>query len=65
MFLFFFFFYRKFQHIVSASNDSFLSSNQDTDYFLCKWRLNSRSFIQPLEILLVELTKTNQHVPFF
>ena len=50
---------------MSASNDSFLSSNQDTDDFLCKWRLNSRSFIQPLEILLVELTKTNQHVPFF
>ena len=29
-----FFFYRKFQPMTSASDNSFLSSNQDTDHFL-------------------------------
>jgi len=58
----------------SAPDNSFLSSNQDTNQFLvtktpisfwCKRGLNLRSFIQPSETLAIELTRTHNMNTFF
>ena len=45
---------RKGQRIfVALFDDSSLSSNKDTNSFLCKQGLNVRSLIQPSEILVI------------
>ena len=56
---FFFFFEREFQSIASAPNSCYLSSDQDTNYFLCKREVNFRSLIKPQETLPIKLTKTH------
>ena len=55
----FFFFFRKFQPMVSTLDDNSLSSNQDTNQFWCKRELNPRSLIQSSETLPVEITETH------
>ena len=56
---FFFVVLREFQSMVSASDNSSLLSDQDTNQFWCRRVLNLRSLIQPSETLLVELTETH------
>ena len=43
----------------STSDDNFLLSDQDTNQFWCRPGLNPESFIQPLEILPIELIGTH------
>ena len=43
----------------STSDDNFLLSDQDTNQFWCRSGLNPGSFIQPLEILPIELIGTH------
>ena len=43
--------------MASAPYDRFLSSDQDTNQFLVRRRLNPKSLIQLSETLLVELTR--------
>ena len=50
--------------MASALDDSSLSSNQDMNQFWCKQGLNPMSFIQPSEILPVELIGTHMKVEF-
>ena len=50
--------------MASAPDDSSLSSNQDMNQFWCKQGLNPMSFIQPSEILPVELIGTHMKVEF-
>ena len=45
--------------MVSASDNSSLLLDQDTNQFWCRRVLNLRSLIQPSETLLVELTETH------
>ena len=55
--LFFFFFLREFQPLVSIPDDNFLLSDQDTNRFLVQVGIKPQTFIQPLETLSVELTE--------
>ena len=48
-----FFFEREFQPMAFTPDNSFLLSDQDTNQFWYKRRLNPRSLIQLLETLLV------------
>ena len=51
-------FFRQFQPMAFASNDSSLYQTKTPINFWCMRGLNLRSFIQPSEILHVELTRT-------
>ena len=54
--------FRKFQSIMSTPNNSYLLSYQDTNWFWCKQKLNSKSLIQLLKALSVKLTETYNQI---
>ena len=56
---FFFFFFFNFKNIVSTPDDNSLSLNQDINQFFVYMGIESKSFMQPSETLLVELTRTH------
>ena len=60
LFFFFFFFEREFQFMVFTPNDSSLLLDQTPISFWCRRELNPKSFIQPSETLLMELTGTHE-----